>query len=307
MAACFLLGKPMSWIQIRFTSNLNAQQALEEALMAGGALSLTYQDAADQPILEPGLYQTPLWDALVLTALFEADIDVKQTLALCQQLYGKELPPHKVEILEDKDWVREWMDSYQPMQMGKRLWICPSWCTPPDPQAVNLLLDPGLAFGTGTHPTTAMCLQQLDSMDCKDKTVIDYGCGSGILAIAALLLGAQSAVGVDIDPQAISASADNAARNGIAKERISLYLPPQMPKDLQADIVLANILAGPLVELAQPIMAMLKSGGQLVLSGLLVEQKENLIAAYTDIEFTQAHQQEQWLCLYGIKKQSVYD
>ncbi len=114
-------------------------------------------------------------------------------------------------------------------------------------------------------------------------------------------------VGVDIDPQAISASADNAARNGIAKERISLYLPPQMPKDLQADIVLANILAGPLVELAQPIMAMLKSGGQLVLSGLLVEQKENLIAAYTDIEFTQAHQQEQWLCLYGIKKQSVYD
>src|SRR5690554_3635324 len=292
----------MSWIQIRFTSTLSAQEALEDALMASGALSLTYEDAADQPILEPGLYQTPLWDQLVLTALFEADIDVKQTLALCAQIYGEDLPTHKVEILEDKDWVREWMDSYQPMQMGKRLWICPSWCTPPDPQAVNLLLDPGLAFGTGTHPTTAMCLQQLDVMDCDKKSVIDYGCGSGILAIAALLLGAKSAVGVDIDPQAVSATKDNAQRNNVAQDKISVYLPEDMPQGTQADIVLANILAGPLVELADAIMSMVKPGGELVLSGLLVEQKDSLIAAYTDIEFTQAHQQEQWLCLYGIKK-----
>lgn len=292
----------MSWIQIQFTSTVAAQEALEDALMACGALSLTYQDAADQPILEPELYQTPLWDELVLTALFSADIDVAQTLALAQSLFAQELPKHKVEIVEDKDWVREWMDSYQPMAMGERLWICPSWCEPPNPDAVNLLLDPGLAFGTGTHPTTAMCLQRLDTMQCQHKTVIDYGCGSGILAIAALLLGAESAIGVDIDPQALVASRDNAQRNHISEQQFALYLPENCPATIQADIVLANILAGPLVALAEQLMAMVKPGGELILSGLLVEQKQALFDAYTQIEFTEIKTQEQWLCLYGIKK-----
>lgn len=292
----------MSWIQIRFTTTLDKQAALEDALMESGALSLTYQDAADQPILEPGLYQTPMWDQLVLTALFEASIEVQPTLALVQQLFGEALPDHKVEILEDKDWVREWMDSYQPIAFGNRLWVCPSWLTPPQADAVNILLDPGLAFGTGTHPTTAMCLQQLDGIDCSAKTIIDYGCGSGILAIAALLLGAQSAIGVDLDPQALDASRDNAQRNGIDDARFALYLPQQQPAAMQADIVLANILAGPLVELSAQISAMVKPGGTLILSGLLAEQKAALLAAYTGVDFHTAVQQEQWLCLHGTKK-----
>lgn len=292
----------MSWIQIRFTTTLDKQESLEDALMGCGALSLTYQDAADQPILEPGLYQTPLWDQLILTALFEASIDVAQTLAQCEQYFAQPLPPHKVEILEDKDWVREWMDSYQPVAFGQRLWVCPSWQTPPDPAAVNILLDPGLAFGTGTHPTTAMCLQQLDGLDCRGKTVIDYGCGSGILAIAALLLGAESAIGVDLDPQALVASRDNAQRNGIADARFALYLPQHQPANMQADIVLANILAGPLAGLAPQLTAMLKPGGTLILSGLLAEQQDTLVAAYPGVQLDTAVQQEQWLCLQGCKK-----
>lgn len=292
----------MSWIQIRFTTTLDWQERLEEALMESGALSLTYQDAADQPILEPGLYQTPLWDQLVLTALFDAAIDVPETLNLVEQLLGDALPEHKVEILEDKDWVREWMDSYQPIQFGSRLWVCPSWLNPPEPEAVNLMLDPGLAFGTGTHPTTAMCLGRLDQLDCAGKTVIDYGCGSGILAIAALLLGADSAIGVDLDPQAIAASRENAQRNGISDDRFALYLPANEPHDMKADIVLANILAGPLVELAPQLMAMVKPGGDLILAGLLAEQKESLLAAYTNIDFVEFVQVEQWLCMHGVKK-----
>lgn len=292
----------MSWLQIQFSTQKQHQSALEDALMECGALSLTYQDAADQPILEPALYQTPLWDELVLTALFEASIDAKQTLSLCEAIFGEPLPKHKVEILEDKDWIREWMDSYQPIQFGERLWVCPSWCEPVDAKAVNILLDPGLAFGTGTHPTTAMCLKVLDQLDCQNKQVIDYGCGSGILAIAALLLGGQSAIGVDLDPQALTASRDNAQRNHIADQRFALYLPEQQPKNIQADIVLANILAGPLVELAPQIMAMVKVGGDLVLSGLLLEQKQALLDAYSDIEFEHILSEEQWLCLHGRKK-----
>lgn len=291
----------MSWIQIQFSISKKQQKALENALSKSGALSLTYQDAADQPILEPELYQTPLWDEILLTALFEASIDAKQTLAQCERFFGQALPPHRIEILEDKDWVREWMESYQPLQMGENLWICPSWREPVDKDAVNILLDPGLAFGTGTHPTTAMCLQRLATVDCQGKTVVDYGCGSGILAIAALLLGAKSAVGIDIDPQAITASRENARRNQIEDEHFSLYLPQNMPVIEPADIVLANILAGPLVELSTDIIRMVKPGGLLILSGLLSEQEESILQAYQQIEFSASMHTEQWLCMQGIK------
>ncbi|MCL3782939.1 50S ribosomal protein L11 methyltransferase, partial [Prolixibacteraceae bacterium JC049] len=148
-----------------------------------------------------------------------------------------------------KDWEREWMDNFHPMCFGQRLWICPSWRDVPDENAVNVMLDPGLAFGTGTHPTTAMCLQWLDGLDLAGKTIIDFGCGSGILAIAALKLGAAKAIGIDIDPQAIQASRDNAERNGVS-ERLELYLPKDQPEAMTADVVVANILAGPLRELA---------------------------------------------------------
>lgn len=290
----------MSWLQIRFFTSPAAQEKLEEALLAAGALSITYEDAADQPILEPGLHETPLWNELVLTALFTADIDIHHVLDIAEQAFHQPLPQHKAEILEDKDWIREWMDSYKPLQMGKRLWICPSWCEIPDPTATNLLLDPGLAFGTGTHPTTAMCLRQLDSMELSGKTVIDYGCGSGILGIAALLLGAKSATGIDIDPQALIASRDNAQRNGIDPERFPVFLPDKTPA-CTADVVVANILAGPLVELATHITALTAEHGQLVLSGILQEQQSAVMAAYPAFDLRSIAQDE-WACLYGIKR-----
>lgn len=291
----------MSWLQIQFTTTPALQSDLEDALLQAGSVSITYQDAKDQPILEPGLNEAPLWDDLVITALFDADIDVNPTLAVVELLFGQPLPAHQVEILEDKDWVREWMDSYKPMQFGERLWICPSWCEAPDPHAVNLLLDPGLAFGTGTHPTTAMCLSVLDQLDVNDARIIDYGCGSGILAIAALLLGADSAIGVDNDPQALVATKDNAGRNQIDADRLQVFLPDEEPRDA-ADVMLANILAGPLVELAPKLMSLTKPGGKLVLSGVLDTQRQAIIEAYDSIDFDAFHTQAEWLCLVGTKR-----
>lgn len=173
--------------------------------------------------------------------LFDAETDMKAVVAQLEQhpLLGAGFA-HKIEQLEDKDWEREWMDNFHPMRFGERLWICPSWRDVPDENAVNVMLDPGLAFGTGTHPTTSLCLQWLDGLDLNGKTVIDFGCGSGILAIAALKLGAAKAIGIDIDPQAIQASRDNAQRNGVS-ERTELYLPQDQPESMKADVVVANI------------------------------------------------------------------
>ena len=290
----------MSWIQIRFVTEQSSQPVLEDALLFAGAVSLTYQDAADQPILEPGLHETPLWDQLVVTALFEAGVDTDQVLQQAQQFFGQPLPPWRVEILEDRDWVREWMDDYRPMRFGQRIWVCPSWQTPPDPEAVNISLDPGLAFGTGTHPTTAMCLERLDGMSLAGKTAVDYGCGSGVLAIAALLLGAEKVIATDIDPQALKASRENAERNGVS-DRLALYLPGEMPV-LTADLVLANILAGPLVDLAATLTGLLQTGGRLVLSGLLAEQQQAVQQAYPDISFEPALHQQEWACLAGTRQ-----
>ncbi|MDU6435567.1 MAG: 50S ribosomal protein L11 methyltransferase, partial [Pantoea sp.] len=209
---------------------------------------------------------------------------------------------HKIEQIEDKDWEREWMDNFHPMRFGERLWICPSWRDVPDPDAVNVMLDPGLAFGTGTHPTTSLCLSWLDGLDLAGKTVIDFGCGSGILAIAALKLGAAQAIGIDIDPQAIQASRDNAERNGVA-DRLSLYLPHQQPENLQADVVVANILAGPLRELAPLISVLPKTGGHLGLSGVLASQADGVCEAYAD-RFTldPVAEKEEWCRITGVRR-----
>ena len=208
---------------------------------------------------------------------------------------------HKIEQLEDKDWEREWMDNFHPMRFGERLWICPSWRDVPDENAVNVMLDPGLAFGTGTHPTTSLCLQWLDSLDLTGKTVIDFGCGSGILAIAALKLGAAKAIGIDIDPQAIQASRDNAERNGVS-DRLELYLPKDQPEEMKADVVVANILAGPLRELAPLISVLPVSGGLLGLSGILASQAESVCDAYAD-SFTldPVVEKEEWCRITGRK------
>jgi len=211
------------------------------------------------------------------------------------------LPTYQLEILEDKDWERAWMENFHPMSFGKRLWICPSWCNPVEPEAVNLLLDPGLAFGTGTHPTTSLCLKWLDSFNIENKIVIDYGCGSGVLGVAALLLGAKHMYGVDNDPQALIASKENAKRNGLPEEKISLHLPDNMP-NIQADIMMANILAQPLINLASHLANLTRPGGSIILSGILEEQAEAVSHAYSHwFQMTTPIADEGWIRLRGQK------
>ncbi len=270
----------MPWIQIKINSTGEQAELLSDALMEVGAVSVTFQDTHDNPVYEPLPGETRLWGDTDVIGLFDAESDMDEVVAALrlQPVPGSDFH-YKIEQIEDKDWEREWMDNFHPMRFGQRLWICPSWRDVPDPDAVNVMLDPGLAFGTGTHPTTSLCLSWLDGLDLQGKTVIDFGCGSGILAIAALKLGAAQAIGIDIDPQAIQASRDNAERNGVA-DRLSLYLPHQQPENLQADVVVANILAGPLRELAPLISVLPKAGGYLGLSGVLASQAESVCEAY---------------------------
>lgn len=271
----------MPWIQIKLNATNDNAEAIGDMLMEEtGAVSVTFLDAKDTPVFEPLPGETRLWGDTDVVALYEADMD---TSLILQQIKASNMLAegfaHKVEQVEDKDWEREWMDNFHPMQFGRRLWICPSWREVPDPQAVNVMLDPGLAFGTGTHPTTALCLEWLDNLDLSGKTVIDFGCGSGILAIAAIKLGAAKVIGIDIDPQALLASKDNAARNGV-EDQIEVYLPKDQPEGLVADVVVANILAGPLRELSPIIKGLLKPGGQLAMSGILDTQAES-VAEFT--------------------------
>lgn len=291
----------MHWIQIILETSREQTETLEDALLAQGALSVTYVDAGDQPLFEPDPGETPLWDAVRLVGLFPAEADMQAVVAQLKNQFGDQLPKHRTEILEDKDWIREWMDQFQPMQFGERLWIVPSWTKPPEPEAVNLMLDPGMAFGTGTHATTALCLQWLDAHSPQGLSVIDYGCGSGVLGIAALLLGCDSMCGIDIDPQALIATHQNAEQNGISKHQYRVFLPAQAPHE-SADMVLANILAGPLMSLADDISSRVKPGGKLVLSGILSSQAQNVIDAYAqDFNFEPIAEQDGWVRLAGTK------
>lgn len=273
----------MPWIQAIIEVPSEQTNELEDLLMAIGAQAVTMRDAADQPIYEPKLGTTPLWSTVTLIALFDAEqpleVQMKQLAALYESEYEQAFPNYKLELVEDKDWVREWMDTFKPMPFGKRLWICPSWLEPEDPEAINLKLDPGLAFGTGTHATTSLCLKWLDQADIQNKTIFDFGCGSGILGIAAMLLGAKSLVGIDIDPQAILASNENTERNQMDESKVSFHLPEDAPQ-VKTEIVLANILAGPLVELKDSILSYLLPGGHLVLSGILASQAQTVATAY---------------------------
>ncbi|WP_191602913.1 50S ribosomal protein L11 methyltransferase [Marinomonas algicola] len=294
----------MPWLQIRTHATPEYIPQLEDTLLECGAMVVTFEDVNDDPVYEPELNTTPLWNHTKITGLFEADADVDAIRPILETT-AKKLDlqlDFKIEILEDKDWEREWMDSYHPIQFGERLWVCPSWREVPDPEAVTLMLDPGLAFGTGTHPTTALCLQWLDSIDCKNKTIIDYGCGSGILGIAGLLLGATNMVGIDIDPQAVEATQANAVRNKIDSTRLEVKRPPY-ESNLQAEIVVANILAGPLAQLAPTISELVAPGGLLALSGILSSQSQEVIDAYTTwfiIDSITEH--EEWVRIVGTKK-----
>ncbi|MDP8176599.1 50S ribosomal protein L11 methyltransferase [Pasteurella skyensis] len=293
----------MAWIQIRLNSTDDKAEQLSEFFEEWGAVSITYMDSQDTPIFEPLPGETRLWGNTDVVALFDAETEMKPILTSLQQSGIIESDfAYKIEQLEDKDWEREWMDNFHPMQFGERLWICPSWREVPDPNAVNVMLDPGLAFGTGTHPTTELCLRWLDSLDLAGKTVIDFGCGSGILAIAALKLGAKSVIGIDIDPQAITASKVNAEQNGVA-DKLALYLPENQPQNLQADVVVANILAGPLKELAPFIVQLVKPQGLLGLSGILSTQAESVCEVYQqDFCLDPVVEKEEWCRITGIKR-----
>jgi len=291
----------MSWIQLRIDSDSEHAEQIGNMLSANGAQAVTFVDAKDTPMYEPKPGETMLWPDTQVVGLFSAADDMKAVIQRLEQskVLGKGFK-HKLDQLEDKDWEREWMDNFHPMQFGKRLWICPSWRDVPDPDAVNVMLDPGLAFGTGTHPTTALCLRWLDSLDLEGKTVVDFGCGSGILALAALKLGAKEVIGIDIDPQALQASMENARRNGV-EDRLSVYLPEDQP-ELEADVVMANILSGPLIELQSVITAYCKTSGKLVLSGILEEQVEKIEAAYqTSFSLEPSAVEGDWARVSGIR------
>lgn len=290
----------MPWQQTTLICRREQAEALEDALLELGAVSVTLQDAADVPVLEPLPGETPLWPDISVVGLFEHDVDTGEIDAelLCQGII-----PGVWQSVADQDWERAWMDQFQPLQFGARLWIVPSWLPAPDAQAVNILLDPGLAFGTGTHPTTALCMQWLDGADLGGKSVLDYGCGSGILAIAALKLGASSAWGIDIDPQALTATRDNAARNGIEAACLHTGLPGALPAGTRFDVLLANILMGPLIELAPILTAHTQPGGQLALSGILAEQAEGVIDAYAaEFDFDPVVTQDGWARLSARRR-----
>lgn len=291
----------MPWLQLKITATREQTHNIENALLASGAVSVTLQDNADQPIFEPGLGETPLWDSVRITGLYDAEIDTAKTRTTIEKHLRNELPQYQWEQLEDKDWEREWMSNYHAIRCGERLWICPSWQQPPEPDKVNLMLDPGLAFGTGTHPTTFLCMQWIDQQDFTGLDVVDYGCGSGILGIAALLLGAKKVIGVDIDPQALLATTENAKRNNLPADAMPVFLPPRCPK-AEVDVMLANILAGPLAELAPTLNSMTKLGGKLCLSGILSVQAKSVMAAYEPwFVFDPIAEQEEWVRLTATK------
>jgi len=293
----------MPWTQISFEAQRDEAQRLSDALEESGAVSVSIEGADAEPLFETDWNDSrPVWKQARVIALFEQDADLNAALAITAALLGvTALPAHDVETLADQDWVRAWMERWQPMRFGEKLWVVPSWLTPPDPNAVNLILDPGMAFGTGTHATTGMCLEWLAAHPPRGLEVIDFGCGSGILAIAALKLGARSALGTDTDPQALITARENAERNGVA-DRLILCLPPEVPEQAGADVVLANILAPALIALAPQLATLTRRGGWLILSGLLAEQADEVGAAYKEMFDFEHHLQDGWAMLAGRKR-----
>ncbi len=296
----------MNWQQ--FVMNLETlNPATVEAIFnAHGACSVSLSDAGDDPLLEPGPGETPLWTSTRITGLFPGSADLADLkTALLDELDLEMLPPHRTSELADRDWEREWLKDFRPMQFGNRLWICPGGSEVDAPGAVVVQLDPGLAFGTGTHATTALCLEWLEGLDLSGGSMLDYGCGSGVLAIAALKLGCRAATAMDIDPQAVLAARRNATENGVAARLRVLGSAGEI--DGHFDVVVANILAGPLVQFAESITSTLSSHGMLALSGVLCEQAPDVMEAYAPwIEFGKPESREQdgqtWSLLTGSRK-----
>jgi ribosomal protein L11 methyltransferase len=297
----------MTWLTLIADTDAEHAEALSEALLERGALSVDLLDAdADTPdeqaiFGEPGEPPPGVWLHNRISALFDEDMDVAGILQDAAASIGlMSVPVHRVETLEDNDWVRLTQSQFDPIPISPRLWIVPTWHTPSDPSAINIVLDPGLAFGTGSHPTTRLCLRWLDNHMKQGISVLDYGCGSGILAIAALKLGAARAIGVDVDRQAVVASRDNALANQVSA--VEFFLPDGAPK-AQYDLVVANILTNPLRMLAPLLAGATKQGGEIVLSGILQEQAEDVMAIYGQwFELNPPVFEDGWSCLSGRKR-----
>ncbi|MGE3297574.1 MAG: 50S ribosomal protein L11 methyltransferase [Porticoccaceae bacterium] len=289
------------WQQLSLMVPGAAAERHGDALLAAGALAVTLSDAGDNPVLEPPPGETPLWEQVCLTGLFAGDCDRAQAwLHLAAALLPEPVPAARWSELGERPWNDLWREHFKPRHCGGRLWICPSWCAPPEPAAINLRLDPGLAFGSGDHPTTALCLEWLAAAPPAGASTLDFGCGSGILAIAACLLGAARAVAVDIDPQALTATRANAQRNGIAPDQLETTAPGALAGHYT--VVLANILANPLIELAPRIAALTAPGGRLCLSGILESQCAAVCDAYAPwFDFAPPTLRESWARLTGSK------
>jgi len=290
------------WLQLSLITPKEQAPLIEALFENMGALSVTLGDAGDEPILEPGLNETPLWQSTQITALFEGDCDPDNLRSCINHSLNADVSRQlKIERLEDQAWERVWLADFHPMQFGQRLWVCPTGQQPEADNAIIMELDPGLAFGTGTHPTTALCLKWLDSINLKNQTVIDFGCGSGILAVAALLLGAEQAIATDHDPQALQATLDNARKNHI-DSRLEIKESSQMPS-IQVDILLANILAGTLIQLESLLASQVKPSGRIILSGILIEQADEVSQAFSShFEMHPPIVQDEWVALEGIRR-----
>jgi ribosomal protein L11 methyltransferase len=290
----------MAWIEISISVAREATPKAELTLEQLGALAITLEDDEDNPVLEPGPGVTPLWPTVQVRGLFEEDTDPDRVFQALRMVTGIAGPGHTHwREVGDQDWERAWMDRFVPMKFGKRLWVVPGGMQIPfNPENIEIRLDPGLAFGTGTHPSTQLCLEWLDGQDVNARTVVDYGCGSGILGIAAALKGARRVICVDNDPQALEATADNAARNAVSG--IVECHPPQTYRKPDADVVMANILAVPLIRLAPLLLCSLRPKGSLALSGILEQQAEEVLAAYqADLADVGLTARDGWVLLQG--------
>ena len=291
------------WQELKIQVLSDSVPLLEEKLFASGAVSLTYLDAKDQPIFLEILNETPLWESVFILSLFSETTDLEPLISELGQdraiVNRNEL---KIKTLADQDWETKWMVDFQPMQFGDKLWVCPSWITPPDPSAKNIILDPGLAFGSGDHPTTSLCLSWLYDHITEEQEVMDYGCGSGILSIAATLLGASTVYAVDYDPQAITAISNNIEKNMISEGRIRTYLPEDLPS-IRVDCLIANSLAMPLIELSEQFSNLTKPMGRLVLSGILEEQTNSVIQHYKRwFEIDKPQEKDGWVLISCTRK-----
>ena len=276
----------MKWLQIHITVEKSQVEFTETLLESLGAVSVTLDDAENQDLLEPLPGETPLWNKVIVTGIYAQEDDEQIDVTALETFIRTQLPtePMRSEFMEDQEWERTWMDAYEPIKIGEKYWIVPEWMEAPEADAVNIKLDPGLAFGTGNHASTFLCLQWLGKTDVKDKIVIDYGCGSGILGVAALLLGAKKVYATDIDPQAVLATQQNADLNGVL-DKLYVGLPEEFNKELadqKADVFVANILAGPLMALAADFSTLIKSEGAFALAGVIEEQVDDVSRVYSE-------------------------